>query len=533
MEWPCAPTATLGSLLLLVVTLTLAQKPNDWTNKEGREEMILIHDGRSEEAIERYRERLVDDPARLEALFGLAVAYAAQGKADIAMRFVRSAMDAGLPLERFIAGPRTMLKPLHDLADFQVLKRSDEALWIHGPLLGGVTDRSARFWVRTGRPSSFAVELFPVQPGTHTGSRVSGSVMTSSQDDYTGVVEVRGLKPDQVYRYRVLLDGRSRGDFANFRTFPAVHRAAAFKVAFGGGAAYTPGYERMFTTILNHRPLAFLQLGDNIYVDQPEKRAIQRYGYYRRQSSPPYRALTSAVNIASIWDDHDFGDNDCWYGDDPDAPAWKRTVLKTFQENWNNHAYGGGQEAPGCYHDFYMGDVHFIMLDCRYYRTDPRKASGRTMLGLVQKQWLFDQLRRSKGTFKIIASSVPFAPGVKPGSRDPWDGYPMERGEIFRFIQQERVEGVVLLAADRHRSDIWKITRPDAYPLYEFMSSRLTNIHTHKVMEQSMFGYNSKCSFGLLSFDTTLKDPSLTYHIHSIDDEPVHQHTLRLSQLVF
>ena len=511
----------------------MSQQQSDWANKEGREEMILIYDQKLDEAIELYGKRLEDDPNRQEALFGLAVAHAARGEGELAMDFVKRALDAGLPFERFLVGPREMLKPLNMLSAFRDLKAEQQALLIHGPMLGAVTDDSARFWVRTERDASFAVELFPIRQGRSSKPILSDTVSTSSADDFTGVVEVDGLKANQAYRYRLILDGEKHMDYYDFKTFPKRNRSAVFNVAFGGGAAYTPEFERVFTTIKSHFPLAFLQLGDNVYVDQPEKRAIQRYCYYRRQSSVPYRSLAASVNIASIWDDHDFGDDDCWYGDDPDSPAWKRTVLKTFQENWNNHSYGHGDRMPGCFHDFYIGDVHFIMLDCRYYRTNPKEENGRTMLGAQQKQWLFDTLKRSKGTFKVIASSVPFASGVKPGSRDPWDGYPEERAEIFDFIQEERVEGVALIAADRHRSDIWRIERPEAYPLYEFMSSRLTNIHIHKVMEKSMYGYNDKRSFGLLSFDTTAKDPKLTYHIYSVDDEPVYQHTVQLSELTF
>ena len=511
----------------------MSQQQSDWANKEGREEMILIYDQKLDEAIELYGKRLEDDPNRQEALFGLAVAHAARGEGELAMDFVKRALDAGLPFERFLVGPREMLKPLNMLSAFRNLAAEQQALLIHGPMLGAVTDDSARFWVRTYREASFAVELFPIRQGRSSEPVLSDRVHTSSANDFTGVVEVDGLKADQAYRYRLILDGEKYSDYYDFKTFPKRNRPAVFNVVFGGGAAYTPEYERVFTTIKSYFPLAFLQLGDNVYVDQPEKRAIQRYCYYRRQSSVPYRSLAASVNIASIWDDHDFGDDDCWYGDDPDSPAWKRTVLKTFQENWNNHSYGHGDPMPGCFHDFYIGDVHFIMLDCRYYRTNPKEANGRTMLGTHQKQWLFDTLERSRGTFKIIASSVPFASGVKPGSRDPWDGYPEERAEIFEFIRKERVEGVALIAADRHRSDIWRIERPEAYPLYEFMSSRLTNIHIHKVMEKSMFGYNDKRSFGLLSFDTTAKDPKLTYHIYSVDDEPVYQYTVRLSELTF
>lgn len=536
LQWPRL-TLNLSLIAMCFLSgvgiLLSAQTPNDWANKEGRDEMVLIYDGKTDEAIKLYQKRLVDDPNRQEALFGLAVAHAKKGEGEQAMTFVTRALGAGLPFERFTAGPREMLEPLHSLSAFKALKNEKNKLWVHGPILGAVTDRSASFWVRTERQASFAVELYPVQQGRRSKTMLSEAVLTKVDDDFTATVQVGKLKANQTYRYRLILDGEKTSDVFQFRTFPKQNRSAIFKVAFGGGAAYTPEFERVFTTIKSHQPVAFLQLGDNIYVDQPEKRAIQRYCYYRRQSSVPYRALASSVSIASIWDDHDFGDNDCWYGDDTDSPAWKRTVLKTFQENWNNHAYGSGVEAPGCYHDFYVGDVHFIMLDCRYYRTNPKVDEGRSMLGIPQKNWLYQTLRNSKGIFKIIASSVPFASGVKPRSRDPWDGYPEEREEIFSFLQQNRIEGVALIAADRHRSDIWKIERPDAYPLYEFMSSRLTNIHVHKVMEKSLFGYNAKRSFGILSFDTTSKDPALTYHIQTVDDEPIYQRTVKLSELRF
>jgi len=48
-----------------------------------------------------------------------------------------------------------------------------------------------------------------------------------------------------------------------------------------------------------------------------------------------------------------------------------------------------------------------------------------------------------------------------------------------------------------------------------------------------LFGYNEKCSFGLLSFDTTLPDPELTYQIVSIDREVVQTLSLKKSQLRF
>ena len=56
-------------------------------------------------------------------------------------------------------------------------------------------------------------------------------------------------------------------------------------------------------------------------------------------------------------------------------------------------------------------------------------------------------------------------------------------------------------------------------PPNEFESSRLTNEHVHDLMSQVLFGYNEKQSYGLLTFDTTKPDPTVTYRIVSIDDE--------------
>ena len=155
------------------------------------------------------------------------------------------------------------------------------------------------------------------------------------------------------------------------------------------------------------------------------------------------------------------------------------------------------------------------------------------MLGAYQKQWLKEKLKSSGATFKVVASSVPWAMGTKPGSDDTWDGFPEEREEIFSFIQENKIEGVVFLSADRHRSDAWKIERPGGYTLYDFMSSRLTNVHTHRLMPGSIFGYNKTCSFGMLEFDTTREDPKVTYSVYSIENELINRITLYKSQLMF
>jgi alkaline phosphatase D len=153
------------------------------------------------------------------------------------------------------------------------------------------------------------------------------------------------------------------------------------------------------------------------------------------------------------------------------------------------------------------------------------------MLGPVQKAWLFDRLKSSTATFKVLVSGVPWAFSTKPGSPDTWEGYKDEREEIFSFLEENRIDGVVLLSADRHRSDAWKIERPNGYDLYEFESSKLTNTHTHASVPGALFSYDDGPSFGLVTFDTTRPDPEVTYQVVTIDDKVVHTLTVKKSQL--
>ena len=271
-------------------------------------------------------------------------------------------------------------------------------------------------------------------------------------------------------------------------------------------------------------------LGDNTYSDDPKSPEMQKYCYYRRQSRPEYRRLTAHTPTYTIWDDHDFGTNDCWGGPEIDKPKWKRPVWEVFRQNWANPAYGGGTTQPGCWYEFSYGDVHFFLLDGRYYRTNP-KVESPSMLGPVQKAWLLEQLGRSKATFKVICSPVPWEFRTKGDSKDTWLGFQAEREEIFSFIESERIEGVLLMSADRHRSDAWRIERKTGYDFYEFNSSRLTNQHVHKTMPEAIFSYNAKQSFGIVEFDTSSATPRVRYRVITIDGEVVHELTVGKDQL--
>ena len=50
-------------------------------------------------------------------------------------------------------------------------------------------------------------------------------------------------------------------------------------------------------------------------------------------------------------------------------------------------------------------------------------------------------------------------------------------------------------------------------------------------MDEAIYSYNAKQSFGTVDFDTQAKDPKATYAVHSIDGEQIYKFTVKRSQL--
>jgi len=523
----------LSSIVILIILSVNALGQHD----PGRNAVRLLAKDNADAAVKLVAKapgKMNSPVSDSERCFVLVMAACQQGDTAAAFKYAKQAVDNGLPMERLQTGPRDILEPLYTYDEFTEWIKTRKKQLLHGPLLGSVTDSSASFWVRTAAEADVLIIVQAVSKNMRQAEPFTGKAKTSSRADYTATIKISGLKPNTQYSYKVLVNNEETGSSFEFRTFHQQKNPSRFSIAFGGGAGFTPQYERMWTTIDNRDLSALLLLGDNVYIDDPTHQLTQRYCYYRRQSQPEWKRLVASTSVFSIYDDHDFGNNDCVPGLDIESPAWKRNVWKIFTQNWNNPAYGNSTKQPGCWYDFYIGDVHFIMLDCRYYRN----LKGGSMLGPVQKEWLFDRLMSSKGKFKMLVSSVPWSPGVKPRSKDTWDGFSAEREQIFSFIEKRRIDGIILVAADRHRSDMRKIKRPEGYDFYEVMSSRLTNVHTHPLMEKAqgsefIMGYNEKCSFGLMEFDTIQPDPQVKYSIVNIDDEVIGSRTLKLSQLSF
>ena len=224
------------------------------------------------------------------------------------------------------------LTHIADDPEFKTLIKKHNLSLFSGPMLGCVTDKNARFWVRTAHSATVQVV---VGKGRQLSIPIkSNAVTTSKNADFTALLDIEGLGPFEEYYYDVLLNGQSvlKNNPAKFRTSPAKGQKAKFDVGFGGGARYVSEKERIWDTIASIEPAAFLFLGDNLYIDLPNSRTKQRVHYYRRQLRPEFRRMSSSAAIYAIWDDHDFGKNDTSGGPDTFKPDWKLPVWRVFKE---------------------------------------------------------------------------------------------------------------------------------------------------------------------------------------------------------
>ncbi len=433
-------------------------------------------------------------------------------------------MDAYL-LESLWEGegnPDGALGSISDREDYRAIVERWGLKLFGGPMVGSVTDTSARIWLRT--PFEAGVAIAWAESPTLVNAARTPVRHTTTNDDLVAVFTLSGLDAMTVYHYQVFVDEHPVfGDtLPAFRTYPPKGRTESITIGFGGGARYVPENEYIWDAIDSHGLDAFLFMGDNVYHDAPRLRRRQRVHLYRRQLRPEFRRMVSSTPIYAIWDDHDFGGDDSWGGPDPVTAktreeTWKVPTWRVFRENWVNPAYGGGDGTYGVWFTFSIGDVDLFMLDGRYYRERAYGfATEKSMLGRVQKRWLKESLRASNATFKVIASGVPWAFGAKPCSYDHWGGYPSERDEILSFVQTNGIGGVILLSADRHRHDAWRVPLCTGAVFHEFESSRLTNnasdrcIH-HRDRLLCYFGRG----FGLLRFDFDGTAPAVTYEIWS------------------
>lgn len=393
---------------------------------------------------------------------------------------------------------------------------------LQGPMVGAPGPNHLAVWVRAS--GEFEVRLEVAADRDFRDLRGSATAPARAADDFCAVLRVDNLQPTTRYWYRLRYDGQTdRNQPLPFRATTAPAGAADFRVAFGSCCRIQfDSQQRIFAAVRALEPDLFLWLGDNIYADSDQPASLADL-YRRGRLVDHLTPLLRSTPQLAIWDDHDFGFNDA----DGSHPG-KAGSLQVFKQYWANPGYGEAGN-PGVYFQQSYGGVDFFFLDGRYYRdaSDAPDRPGKTMLGSRQKQWLKDALMASRAPFKLLVSGTGWSSAENEKGGDSWAVYRHERDEIFDFIRDRGVTGVVGLSGDSHMGELNCVPRSaeGGYDVYDLCSSPLAqmpaNKFTRQVPELRVRDVWSRSeNVGVLQFRMQ-PEPVLTYTLHDVLGESV------------
>jgi alkaline phosphatase D len=358
---------------------------------------------------------------------------------------------------------------------------------VSGPMLGYSEPREVLLWAQTDAPARVKFVYWDeAEPGTRFETEERP---TSPRDAFIARALADRLQPGRRYRYELHIDGRRVE-----RPYPLRFQSRMPRAAFGGGPTgltdvkvalgscyWAPdpddppptGANRevdysIFTAMAAQGPDVMLWLGDNVYLRDMDTSTrtglLDRYRHNR--SVPELQALLASTHQYAIWDDHDYGPNDSdrSYRD-------KHHSREVFNLYWGNPG-AGIEGSPGITTRFEWADVEFFLLDNRWNRSPNMRSTGkRQVLGEAQMEWLVDALSSSRATFKVIVSGSQVLNPVR--TAETYANYPEERQELLRRIEEEVVQGVLFVTGDRHFSELSRLERPGAYPLFDLTVSPL------------------------------------------------------------
>jgi alkaline phosphatase D len=419
-----------------------------------------------------------------------------------------------------------------------------------GPMLGHTSLRGANIWIETHDKASVKIKYW--QKGNEDKAKFL-ETMTHDVDYNMHTFKLSGLEPGLDYNYQIWVnsDSTSKSDKTySFKTqqlwmwrtdppdFSVLTGSCNFENEEAHDRAGTPyggGYE-IFDTLAKQEADMMLWLGDNWYYREVDFDAEQNMIY--RASKDKGRDFLQPIfhkfpNYA-IWDDHDFGpDNSGGYF------IHKARSLDIFKKVWANPSYGM-PETPGIFSKVRFNDVDFFLLDDRYHRSNENMPDDKDkhMYGQEQLLWLKNQLVASKQPFKIIVGGNQMLNDYHKW--EGWDKYRYERDAFLKWLDETKIEGLVFLSGDKHHTEMLKIPRENAYPLYELTCSPFT-AGTHEkwidaerkkptLIQETLVGEKNFCK---LNFEGPRKDRNMILESYNVDGKLIWSKKFKQSDLTY
>jgi phosphodiesterase/alkaline phosphatase D-like protein len=333
-----------------------------------------------------------------------------------------------------------------------------------GPLTGAASPTTARIWARGARPGTLRVQYRVA--GTSTWTLAPATATFNASLDHTGVVTVSGLSPSTNYEYRLVVDCVA-DPLSDGKLRTAANPSTGGRARFAYGADIAGPPYAGFTNVTSKNPDFMIFGGDNLYADAaPAATTTAEYNAkYRDQWGEAFfRQFVAGTSGLLMWDDHEIRND--WSSGQTGLYLQARPAFNAYQ--------GGANPPPrtagNTYFTHRTGPIDLYVMDNRSHRS-PNSApdnSSKTMLGATQKADVKAWLSSSTAPFKFLVSSVPWNNYGTTGS-DSWRGFTTERAELFNYIRNNNIRGVVLISGDQHWSGAFRMTSFTPYRFYEFM----------------------------------------------------------------
>lgn len=387
--------------------------------------------------------------------------------------------------------------------DLETLYNPELAPFYHGVASGDPLQTQVIIWTRVTPENNETSIDGSWQVASDAGMNnvvQSGTFTTDATRDFTVKIDVENLSSGQTYYYQFEALG-DKSIIGRTKTAPEAD-IDNLRFAVVSCSNYQAGYFNAYGRIADRDDLdAVIHLGDYIYeygnggygdsvLVQTGARSMLpdgelitledyrlRYATYRLD--PDLRNVHQNHPFITVWDDHE-------------------TANDSYKDGAQNHNDGEGDwqnrkamaqqvysewlpirgDAKHIYRNFSYGNLaDVIMLDTRLEGRDAQimdvthpdvYAEDRTILGAEQREWLFEQLKNSTATWKILGNQVMFAEfnvgwaaqsvdGWTPEQLesiflDIWDGYPAERQKVLEFLDTQNIDNVLVITGDVHSS---------------------------------------------------------------------------------
>lgn len=219
-------------------------------------------------------------------------------------------------------------------------------------------------------------------------------------------------------------------------------------------------------------PDFFVHAGDAVYYDKARPFAttvpLARFKWNRMYALPRLRAFHATTASYFLKDDHDTLKDDCWPGQRYGEIDWEAGLAIHREQN---------PIGDKSYRTIRWGkDLQIWLMEGREFRSPNTMVDGpgKTIWGAKQKQWLFETVRLSDASFRVVISPTPILGPEQKGKSDnhATEGFRYEGEEVRAFLRQQK--NLFLICGDRHWQAVHKDSQSD---LVEFACGPSTDKH--------------------------------------------------------